>query len=115
MGRLCVVGMGWHEEDGVAAGGNRVRRAELAEATSTRGSHTNQPAAIEPSDGSGTPWHSSVGILDYFFSLFLGSVSEDIHSRMGGSDVVPLYRFAIISESWGITFGEISTAGFSFL
>ena len=49
-----------------------------------------------------------------FVSLILGSVSEDIHFRLGGSDVVPLYRFAIISESWGITFGEISTAGFSF-
>ena len=69
MGRLCVVGMGWHEEDGVAAGGNRVRRAELAEATSTRGSHTNQPAAIEPSDGSGTPWHFSVGILIFLVSF----------------------------------------------
>ena len=31
MGRLSVVGMGWQEEGVFAAGGNRVRRAELAE------------------------------------------------------------------------------------
>ena len=31
MGRLSVVGMGWREEGVFAAGGNRVRCAELAE------------------------------------------------------------------------------------
>lgn len=35
MGRLSVVGMGWQEEGVFAVGGNRVRRAELAEDMST--------------------------------------------------------------------------------
>ena len=42
MGRLGLVGMGWLVEGVFAAGGNRVRRAELAECMSICGSHTNR-------------------------------------------------------------------------
>ena len=55
MGRLSMVGMDWREEGVFAAGENCVRHAELTEDKSTLGSHTNQPATIEPYVGSGTP------------------------------------------------------------
>ena len=55
MGRLRVVGMGWRQEGVFFAGGNHVRRANLAEYTSMCGSHANQPVVIEPYVGSGTP------------------------------------------------------------
>ena len=54
-------GLAKHGWDGLArggrvrCGGNRIRRSELAEDKSTRWSHTNQPAAIEPYVGSGVP------------------------------------------------------------
>ena len=41
MGRLGLAGMGWLVEGLFAAGGNCVRRAELAECMSICGSHTN--------------------------------------------------------------------------
>ena len=52
-----------------------------------------------------------MGLMYSLFSSFVGAVSKDIHSRMGGSDVVPLYCFTIISEYWGITLGRIGTVG----
>ena len=55
MGQLSIVGMGWREEGVFTAGGNHVPCAKLIEYTSTRGSHTDQPAAIEPYIGSRTP------------------------------------------------------------
>ena len=54
MGRLGLVGMGWLEEGMCAVGGNCIWHADLTECMSICGSHTNQPALIEPYVGLGT-------------------------------------------------------------
>ena len=54
MGQLGLVGMGWLVESVFATRGNHIRRAKLVECMSICGSHTNQPALIEPYVGLGT-------------------------------------------------------------
>ena len=59
---------------------------------STGGSHTIRLVAIEPNVSVGDIMKLLYGDFDILcLSSFVGSVFEDIQSRMGGSDFVPLW------------------------
>ena len=75
-------------------GGNRVWHAELTKWVLSRGSHTNKLATTKPNIGIGDIMALLYGDFDIIcFLCSWVSVSKDIHSQMGGNDVVPFWMF----------------------